>query len=238
MSGKRRFAGVDGCRAGWVAVVRVPGSPPEFLVEGTFAALAALLSGCTAVAVDMPIGLLEAARRGGRTCDAAARALLGPLRARSVFSPPIRPALAARSFRHALAIQRASSPDAVGISVQSWCIAGKIHELDCFVTPAHQAWIHEGHPEVAFARLAGEPMRFRKRRPEGREQRLALLEAHGWGAHARTIANWRARDVAGDDVLDAAVLALTAQAIGRGTAFHLPADPPRDGRGLRMEIRG
>lgn len=238
MSGSQRFAGVDGCRAGWVAVVRTPDSPPEFLVESAFAALAARLSGCTAVVVDMPIGLLHAAQRGGRACDAAARALLGPLRARSVFSPPIRPALAATSFRRALEIQRASSPEAVGISVQSWCIARKIDELDGFMTPARQAWVHEGHPEVAFARLAGEAMRHRKRRPEGRRQRLALLEAQGWGAHARTIASWSAPAVAGDDVIDAAVLALTAQAIGSGVALRLPADPPRDARGLRMEIRG
>ncbi len=238
MSGVQRFAGVDGCRAGWVAVVRIPGSAPEILVENTFAALAAGLSGCTAVAVDMPIGLLDAAQRGGRACDAAARELLGPVRARSVFSPPVRAALAAPSYRHALAIQRASSADAVGFSIQAWCIAPKIAEIDRFATPDRQQWMHEGHPEVAFARLAGEPMRHRKRRSAGREERLEALAAHGWGAHARTIADWNAHGVARDDVLDAAALALTAEAIAAGAAIRLPAAPPYDARGLRMEIRG
>jgi len=238
MSRVRRFAGVDGCRRGWVAVVRTPGLAPEILVETSFVGLAGRLGDCAAVAVDMPIGLLEAARRGGRACDVAARALLGPLRARSVFSPPVRAALRARDYREALAIQRASSSAGIGISVQSWSIAKKIDELDQFVTPDLQQWVLEGHPEVAFARLAGAPMSHRKRRSAGREQRLAVLEAHGWGAHVRTIADWSAPDVARDDVLDAAVLALTAEAIVTGAAIRLPAEPPCDSRGLRMEIRG
>jgi predicted RNase H-like nuclease len=39
-----------------------------------------------------------------------------------------------------------------------------------------------------------------------------------------------------DDVLDACVAAWTAERIARDEAKRLPCDPPRDARGLRMEI--
>ena len=43
-----------------------------------------------ALGIDTPIGLPDRAERGGRACDAAARRLLGPGRASSVFSAPVR----------------------------------------------------------------------------------------------------------------------------------------------------
>lgn len=238
MSGGACFVGVDGCRAGWIAVVRRPGVAPELLVDSAFAALVGRLPRRAVVAVDMPIGLPDEARRGGRACDLAARVLLGPARGRSVFSPPVRAALAARSYAEALTIQRGSSADAVGLSLQAWHLVPRIAELDRFVTPARQRWICEAHPEVAFARLAGRPMATAKRSLNGREERLAVLSARGWRGGMREIAAWSAPGVARDDVVDAAALALTAEGIADGGALRLPGDPPRDARGLRMEIRG
>ncbi|TIN07407.1 MAG: DUF429 domain-containing protein, partial [Mesorhizobium sp.] len=48
--------GVDGCRAGWIAVRRDPGAAPSVAVFPSFAALLDALPADATVAVDMPIG--------------------------------------------------------------------------------------------------------------------------------------------------------------------------------------
>ena len=67
-------AGIDGCRAGWVVVLIEPHetSPPQPLevrLCSTFEAVLSLQPTPTVMAIDMPIGLLETPRPGGRTCD-------------------------------------------------------------------------------------------------------------------------------------------------------------------------
>jgi predicted RNase H-like nuclease len=44
------------------------------------------------------------------------------------------------------------------------------------------------------------------------------------------------KDLAADDVLDAYALTWTALRIATGEARRLPSDPPRDRKGLRMEV--
>ena len=60
------------------------------------------------VAVDVPIGLLDAYEIGGRECDRKARRDLEQ-RGSSVFVPPIRAVLNARCYEEACAVSRASS---------------------------------------------------------------------------------------------------------------------------------
>ena len=43
-------------------------------------------------------------------------------------------------------------------------------------------------------------------------------------------------DVGADDLLDACACAWSASRIAEGRAFAFPQNPPRDARGLRMEI--
>ena len=67
--------GVDGCRAGWLAVRLNRRGAPESRI---FPDLASLWSACHQAAlilVDIPIGLPEAAN--DRDCDRAARKVLG-----------------------------------------------------------------------------------------------------------------------------------------------------------------
>src|SRR5271157_3482359 len=47
------------------------------------------------IAIDIPIGLLDAYEIGGRACDRAARKFLGKPRGNSIFPAPVRPVLAA-----------------------------------------------------------------------------------------------------------------------------------------------
>jgi len=91
----RWVAGVDGCRAGWVVVLRdrMVGTHLARVVPN-FHAVLALPEAPAVIAVDVPIGLLATASAGGRACEVLARQLLRT-RASSVFSAPTRAALAA-----------------------------------------------------------------------------------------------------------------------------------------------
>ncbi len=221
------LAGVDGCRGGWIAVL-------HDRVRATWRTGIARhwtdLPAADLVAVDMPVGLPDGGRRG---CDFDARRLLGPGRRSSVFIGLRRPLLGFATYPEANAWGKA---DGSGLAKQAWFLLPKIAEIDRAVTPADQERVRECHPELAFARLAGAPVAASKRTPGGLAIRRALLEAAGVPV-AGLLAGLERRAAAVDDLLDAAVLALTAGRIADGTAIRLPAGaPPRDARGLRMEI--
>lgn len=203
-------------------------------VVSGFAEVIALTADARCVAVDMPIGLLDSPKTGGRDCDRAARALLRR-QGSSVFSPPARPALAAREYREAQQLQGA------GLSIQTWNIVPRIRDVDAAMTPSLQTRIVEAHPELAFRTLAGRDSGLAgKATTEGFAQRLRLL-AGAIGPAMPDLPSERGRigmtKCALDDLADALVLADVASRAAGGTAFRVPAgDPPRDARGLRMEI--
>ncbi|WP_374441849.1 DUF429 domain-containing protein [Stella sp.] len=220
------LAGIDGSRGGWIAVLHDRGA-------GTWrtevAACWTDLPAADRLAVDMPIGLPDGGRRG---CDFAARRLLGPRRGASVFIGLRRPLLGFRTYAEANAWAKA---DGAGLAKQAWFLLPKIREIDRAVAPEDQDRIHECHPELAFLRLGGGPIAESKRTPEGLAIRRALLEDAGVPI-ASLLAGLDRRRAAPDDLLDAAALALTAGRIADGQATCLAAAPPRDARGLRMEI--
>jgi predicted RNase H-like nuclease len=83
------------------------------------------------------------------------------------------------------------------------------------------ARVHEVHPELSFAVLAGEPLAFAKRTWNGQRERIRLLRSAGVKIPDRLDAGL----VAADDVLDAAVTAWSATRIARGEHVTVPADP-------------
>jgi predicted RNase H-like nuclease len=101
------------------------------------------------------------------------------------------------------------------------------------MTPALQSRVRECHPEVSFCALNGDCLQHAKRTRDGQRQRLDLLERI-YGPSVRDLRP--PPGAALDDLYDAAVLAWTAARIARGEAQTLPANPPLDTRGLRMEI--
>jgi predicted RNase H-like nuclease len=186
------------------------------------------------VAVDLPIGLPEGPRVAHRDCDVEARALLGSRRS-TVFAPPLRGHLGARTYGTRLR--------GAGLSIQAFHLLPKLREVDAALAPDEQERVFEAHPELAFQRLAGEPLAEPKRTREGRARRRALLaEARQPSLPGaiesldRFLGETRRSEVAEDDALDALVLTRTAWLRDRGRAHCLPPDPPRDARGLRMEI--
>ncbi|MCB1499997.1 MAG: DUF429 domain-containing protein [Bauldia sp.] len=234
-------AGVDGCPAGWAAMfLRLDGDPAPAL--SVFADLAALLADPrqpTVIAIDMPIGLPERIGPGGRGPERLVRPLLGD-RQSSVFSVPSRAAVMADGYRQACAVAMATSEPPRKVSKQCFHLFPKIREIDRLMTPALESWVYEAHPELAFWRLNGErPVPVAKKvrsrvNPEGVAFRADLLAAAGFDR--AVLAQPLPRGVGRDDVLDAAVLALTATRIARGDGRSFPVEPERDGRGLRIAI--
>lgn len=228
-------AGADGCRGGWAVALWLAEAPEgreawRFVVLRGFAEVLALRPGPAVWAVDVPIGLPEAPCPGGRFCDREARRLLGRPRASSVFTPPARCLLRTRSYE---------AVRGRGLNRQGFHLLPRIREVDALLDPARQERVREVHPELCFLELAGRAMRHPKRRAEGREERRRLLAAalgRGWDAAWREACRRLRATAAPDDLLDASVAAWTARRILEGRARRIPADPPRDGRGLRMAI--
>ncbi len=233
------LAGVDGCKGGWFSVLAriTHGSCVQtlrFALYEQFSKVLARPERPAIVAVDIPIGLLDSPRPGGRDCDREARRVLGRRRHSSVFTPPIRRALAAHSYHDALRL------NGQGMSRQAFGILPKIREVDCELTKARQQHVYEAHPELAFAALAGTPMEQNKKTRRGRQARECLLRDF-YGHHYIDADPLRSqfglRLVAVDDILDAYALVCTAVRIAAGNVTRLPhADSPRDRKGLPMEI--
>jgi predicted RNase H-like nuclease len=233
-------AGTDGCRRGWVVSLRRKGSlEPVIRVVDTMSDVLLWNEPLEVLGIDIPIGLPERAEKGGRECDQAARRLLGQPRGRSVFSPPARPALAARTFDEALALNRktAKSTPGTGLSRQCFNLFPKIREVDRFVTQSLPMEVVEVHPELAFYELSGgRPLTESKKSPHGLELRIELLEESLGCELSPLVEEHRSSKVARDDIVDAMAVCWTAERALEGIAIRLPSTPPRDSRGLRMQI--
>jgi len=232
-------AGADGCRAGWVVVWRQVGTG-EIDIEVVHCVAEVLLRAdriAVRLGIDIPIGLLDEAERGGREADRCARKLLGPKRGTSVFPAPVRGVLPATSFEEACDLSRSSSAATIATTKQTFALLEKIREVDRLVSPARQDRIVEVHPEMSFFELNDrQPIIAPKRSPDGLAQRIDLLE-RAWGRDLRSLVKEHASsDAARDDIVDAMAACWTAERVRAGTAVRVPPDSPRDARGLRMEI--
>ena len=151
--------GVDGARGGWIAVALEDGRFADAVFERRFPSLLERLPEAVVFGVDVPIGLPKAGAR--RRADLDARALVGPRRS-SVFFTPSRAALECPTYSAA----RAVAPDT---SAQAWALRTAILDVDRVRDPR----VHEVHPEVSFAVLAGEPIVFAKRTWNGQRELTA-----------------------------------------------------------------
>lgn len=169
------LVGVDGCRAGRVAVMAV-GADLKATVYPHWSALVSDVPPDSTIAVDIPIGLPA---RGARVCDLDARRLLGRPRASRVFPAPIRAVLfCSGSHAELSALHRAI--DGRGLTKQVFHVLPKIREVDLWLNenPEEQDRVHEIHPEVSFTTWNdGRPMLHHKRTIEGRAERECLIHA-------------------------------------------------------------
>ena len=228
--------GLDGCKRGWFYVC-LEGETIECGVVATVADIVQRASATDAICIDIPIGLHDdgPAPRG---CDVAARQVLGRGRSSSVFNAPLRPALYARDYPAANALNRKLSGK--GLSKQSYNIGAKIREVDelMLANPRARGLIREAHPEVCFWALNnGQAVLASKKTDDGFETRMQLLEPHLSQARTCVEDSLQAHPrsaVARDDIVDAMAVALTAyNSININT---LPTSPDVDTKGLPMEI--
>ncbi len=242
----RWVAGVDGCPAGWLVVLRPLADPSgaRALIVPTFAELLAVEPAPEVISIDMPIGLPEVAGIGGRRADVEARANLGA-RQSAVFAVPSRAAVMCQDYAKACAAAHATSDPPRKVSKQCFNLFPKIRQIDALMSPKLQMRVFETHPELAFWALNGEkPLGEAKKvksRPHmpGLEMRRALLVAAGYERGFVENGGAFRRQAAGpDDFLDAAACSWTAARIARGAARRFPLVPAVDATGLRMEIWG
>lgn len=223
----RPVVGVDGCPGGWITVEQ---SGPDRFVAERITDLGPLIDrlrggGLGAIAIDMPIGLLDSQPRD---CDVAARRVLGPRRS-SVFPAPVRDTLAAVDYADACRRSRRCSGKA--LSIQAFNLIPKIAEVDRLVEPSDQDRLVEAHPECAFARLAGRPLDSAKRTADGAAMRAELLRT--WNPALGSLVDGP-HGLPPIDLLDAAVLVVTAGHVIAGTEHRLGSQ--RDRRGLLAQI--
>jgi predicted RNase H-like nuclease len=207
------FLGVDGHSNGWIAVTV---DDKGFVGARSFESFAALIAASTSakvIAVDIPIGLVDAPMR---EADEAARAIVAG-KSSSVFNAPSRRALSAVSYEQATAINLEVCKK--GLSRQSYALFEKIREVDVYEGDKR---VFEVHPEVSF-RLMPNPLALqRKKSWGGLHARLARLAAEGIVLPP----SLGEADVVGiDDVVDAAVAAWSARRIHAGAARRFPQEP-------------
>ena len=203
-------------------------------------ALLALDAG--ALAIDMPIGLMDAPG-DPRPADRGARAFLSRLNTAGVRAPGSR--VFASPARVHLDVIRAGGgyrgllerfPPGQRLSKQCFNICDRIIALDDLGPETHEGRIWEVHPEVVFAALAGRTLA-PKKSPEGRRARQIVLAALGFDLDALGAAlGNRSRRWNPDDLFDACAAAWSAGRIAQGRHATLPRPPDRDSRGHRMAI--
>ena len=226
--------GVDGCARGWVAVTlrlehrEGPGDPG--VVTAAQVAVAAALDGLLLAGVtgiDMPLGLLAA---GWRDADALARRALGR-RGVTVFAIPPRPVWECETYAEAGRACRALTGQ--GFSVQAWGLRRKIAEADAYRRRAAPSPVrlHEVHPELSFAAMAGAPL------TDSKHTRAGLAVRRGLLAGAGIILPPGVPGAAEDDVLDAAAVAWSAGRIAAGRATVLTTPSQRADDGGEIAIR-
>jgi predicted RNase H-like nuclease len=235
MSERTTVVGVDGCPAGWIAVLWDGGDRLTSRLCPTFTEVMTLPA--EVIAVDMPIGLPE---RSGRPPEREVRARLGD-RQSSVFAVPATPAIYCTDYREACRINLLHSDPPKKVSKQCFHLFPKMREIDALIEPSHQSRIYESHPELAFWAMNGEaPLPLPKKvkgapYPPGLDFRRSLLARNGLPVDSLT-PDYRRRDVGADDLIDACACTLVAWRILNHRSIRFPADPPLNARGLRMEI--
>ena len=208
------YLGIDGCKGGWCGVYIV-GDETKLLIEKTIDLVLAPLNDIKSVLIDIPIGLGSADVI--RDLDSVARKLIKPKQTSSIFTPPIREALGADSYKNACAINAKISGKK--ISIQSWNITRKIIEVEKYLTNKSQSRriLHEAHPEICFKYLnCGKALTYKKRSPGylGINERLKILSRFhpkSLQIFRSTIKHVSSKLAQVDDIVDALCLAVVCK---------------------------
>jgi len=207
-----KVVGIDGCPAGWFGFYIDDADNYNFAVHESLNKLVLALP-ADLYFIDMPIGLNTV--NSQRQCDIELRKLLPRGLKSSVFSPPVKAALYAKSYQEACALN--ASKTGKKISLQAWNIMPKIKALDRFLktNPGYRTIFFESHPETTFYHLnRGVQLHSNKRNKTGIAERIHLLKWLWQKSEVvfhSIIADTLRKHLKADDIVDAMVLALAAR---------------------------
>lgn len=189
------------------------------------------------ILIDIPIGLPGSERR---RCDVAAKRFLGD-RHSAVYYAPVRAAVYERSLS---AAKTRNERAGYSIQNQTWTMVPRIREVDEFLDarPGARDRLRETRPEVCFHALAHERLGHSPREPQGVVERRKILNSaapEAETAYEEAVTTFTRPRYAPmvshrGPILAAFVAAVTANR--DPDLATLPTIPPRDERGLVMEI--
>ncbi|MFA9516867.1 DUF429 domain-containing protein [Halopenitus sp. H-Gu1] len=180
------------------------------------------------ILVDIPVHLTD---ENKRECDRKAKDFLGS-RGSTVFWTPNRDAVTTEDYNEA--VKRNTS----GLGSHSWGLIPRIREVNALLDEFEAVCetVYESHPEVCFKAYHGDDLPSKKS-DEGFKARKDCLIKNGGESfqlvldlvdERETSSQWHHRIQSGrlDDVLDAAILALTArESAGSYSTLPQEADP-------------
>jgi len=222
-------AGVTPCGPAWlVAPAKLQGTifaPEEPQLISPFGEVLDQRPTFAVIALNAPVGYLDIAAVGGRTCDREARALLGPKRGSSIQSAPVRSGTNELEFL----------PD--HLDAISMTLLPRYREVAAEMAPFRQRTVYEVHSDMTFFELnEGQPLQYPKQTEKGIEERKALLEVKFPAVTRILAAEGELPGASVSHLLDVAAFVWTARRIFNRAAVRLPQDPEWDEQGLRMEI--
>ena len=230
-----KFIGVDGCKIGWISICY---ASEEILLFENLKELFSYYQDDFQVFIDMPIGLASAENEF-RNCEKEARKLLPPKKKSSVFPVPCRESLEEKTYEETSETNRKIL--GCGISKQTWFIMPKIKEVDSLLIENRslRSKLKESHPEISFQFLNSEiPLKHSKKTKEGTAERLEILMKYDQRSskiYNKALQDYKRKEVAKDDILDAMCLAITAQ-LSVKAGHRIPPDPVLDEFGIEMAI--
>lgn len=230
-----KFIGVDGCKTGWISVCF---ASEEILIFKNMRELLDFYQEDFQIFIDIPLGL-PAKGNTLRNSDREARKLLPKNKKSSIFPVPCRESLAEDTFEMANRTNRKILGR--GISRQTWFIMPKIKEVDDLLVENQTARqnIKESHPEISFQFLnGGSPLKYSKKTAEGALERLKILMQYNKQSsqmYQRALGEFKRKEVAKDDILDAMCLAITAE-LSEKYGKKVPPQHMVDAYGIEMSI--
>lgn len=198
-SSQKRWAGIDGCKGGWI-VCEVGESSAGFSFVQHLSELNPELY--ETVLIDIPLAF---AGNGHRSCEVEAKKRLKK-RSSSLFFTPVKEAVMENDYIKGLEINRLKIGK--GFSKQAFYLFPKIREAVAF-KQKHSLKVFESHPELCFVGWAGSPPQFSKKTKEGEYERLLLIER--LSPQLLAVLKEAPFQKSRDDMIDAAILALTAK---------------------------
>jgi len=214
--------GIDGCKTGWIVAEEILRGELSITLVETLTHLENMINQNAIAGIDIPLEIHE---KGLRMADVEARRLLKS-RSSTIFSPPTKKALLADSYSDACRINE--SICGKKLSKQSWFLFQKIKEArEIFCHTDKKIKLHEVHPELSFMAMNDmKVIELGKKTSDGFKSRYKLIKKFFPGFDFKKIrAKFNRKDVADDDILDAASVLWSTQKIIANIASFVPKNP-------------